>query len=148
MVRLILAFDLVDAKNNCRHVIEEANHLAPTFARLFKEMIIVADPQRPIPRAAKGTINRRQAYILYEQEIDKLYVPRARMSFLYHLKVDIYRYQTVADSADTKGISAPKTWTVSDIEQWLLAHTRSLKPGQEISIVRSVFEQGFDRYRN
>jgi hypothetical protein len=55
-----------------RPVVEEANHIAPTFARLFKEMIIVTDPSRPLPRAAKGTIIRKQALALYEKEIDEL----------------------------------------------------------------------------
>lgn len=56
----------------CRHVVEEANDLAPTIAWLFKEMIVVTDPARPLPRAVKGTITRRQAYATYEKEIDRL----------------------------------------------------------------------------
>lgn len=55
------------------------------------------------------------------------------------------RYQTIADSADTKGIAPPRTWTVPDIERWLLAHAASLQPHQALSPVKSVFEQGFDR---
>lgn len=55
-----------------RPVIEEANHSAPTFARLFKEMIIVTDPAKPLPRAAKGTVIRKQAIGLYGKEIADL----------------------------------------------------------------------------
>ena len=55
------------------------------------------------------------------------------------------RYQTVADSADTKGIAPPQNWTVPDVEAWLLAHTASLKSNEQISPIKSVFEQGFDR---
>ena len=48
--------------------------MAPAFSRIFKEMILVTDPARPFPRAAKGTILRKQALELYEDEIKKLYV--------------------------------------------------------------------------
>ena len=56
-----------------RPIVEEANRIAPTFARLYKEMIIVTDPKKPLPRAAKGTIIRPQTLQLYAEEIDKLY---------------------------------------------------------------------------
>lgn len=55
-----------------RPIVEEANHIAPTFARIFKEMIIIADEARPFPRAAKGTIVRKQTLALYQKEIDDL----------------------------------------------------------------------------
>ena len=55
-----------------RPVIEEANHLAPTFARLFKETIVVATPTKPLPRAAKGTVMRKPALALYGDEIAQL----------------------------------------------------------------------------
>lgn len=53
---------------------EKANHAAPAFGRIFKEMIIVTDPARPLPRAAKGTIIRPQALALYANDIEELYV--------------------------------------------------------------------------
>ena len=55
--------------------VEEANKLGPTFARIFKEMIIVTDPARPLPRAAKGTVVHPQALDLYAADIDNLYAP-------------------------------------------------------------------------
>lgn len=51
---------------------EEANHLAPAFAKIFKEMIIVTDPSKPLPRPAKQTIARKQALVMYADEIEKL----------------------------------------------------------------------------
>ena len=53
---------------------EEANSIAPAFAKIFKEMIIVTDPARPLPRAGKGTVIRKQASALYTSDIDELYV--------------------------------------------------------------------------
>lgn len=44
--------------------------MAPTFAKVFKEMIVVTDPHKPLPRAAKGTVIRKQALALYAEEIE------------------------------------------------------------------------------
>ena len=55
-----------------RPVVEEANDSAPGFARIFKEMIIVTDPARPLPRAAKSTVLRKLALAEYQKEIEGL----------------------------------------------------------------------------
>ena len=52
--------------------VEEANKLGPTFARIFKEMIIVTDPTKPFPRAGKGTVQRKGALTQYASEIEQL----------------------------------------------------------------------------
>ena len=52
--------------------IEGANALAPGFAKIFKEMILVTDPDKPLPRAAKGTVIRKQALAVYKEEIEAL----------------------------------------------------------------------------
>ena len=53
-----------------RPIVEETNVEAPTFARIFKEMIIVADQDRPLVRAPKGTVIRKLTLDLYASEID------------------------------------------------------------------------------
>ena len=53
---------------------DEANSKAPAFARIFKEMILVADPKRPFARAAKGTFIRKRTLAAYDYEIEKLCV--------------------------------------------------------------------------
>ena len=55
-----------------RPIIEEANRIAPAFAKIFKEMIIVTEPDRPLPRAGKGTVIRKQALEVYEKEVNDL----------------------------------------------------------------------------
>ena len=60
-----------------RSIVEEANAAAPAFAKIFKEMIIVTDPSKPLPRAGKGTIQRKAATVAYAGEIVKLYVSRS-----------------------------------------------------------------------
>lgn len=66
-----------------RPIVAEANAMAPTFAKVFKEMIVVTDPSKPLPRAAKGTVIRRQALTLYAEEIEKACV---RFFLLYGIK--------------------------------------------------------------
>jgi acyl-CoA synthetase (AMP-forming)/AMP-acid ligase II len=46
---------------HCRPAVEHANADAPAFARIWKEMILFASPDKPLPRAAKSTVNRKAA---------------------------------------------------------------------------------------
>ena len=57
-----------------RPVVEDANRLAPTFARIFKEMIIFTPAGKPLPRTGKGTVARKAALKIFSQEIDTLCV--------------------------------------------------------------------------
>ncbi|KAH9941064.1 hypothetical protein B0H21DRAFT_811720 [Amylocystis lapponica] len=63
---------LVAFRNVIWSQVEEANHIAPVFSRIFKEMILVSDPARPLPRAAKGTAIRNAALRLYGEDINAL----------------------------------------------------------------------------
>jgi hypothetical protein len=55
-----------------RHVVEKANKKAPAFGRIFKEMIIVTSPRKPMLRAGKGTVRRAATLVIYEPEINHL----------------------------------------------------------------------------
>ncbi len=57
----------------------------------------------------------------------------------------VHRYQTVDDSKDTKGIAPPASWTVEDIETWLLENAITIEDSQ-IDPIIDLFDQGFDRY--
>ena len=57
-----------------RPVVDEANSKAPAFARIFKEMILVADSKRPFTRAPKGTFIRKATLADYDAQIAKLYL--------------------------------------------------------------------------
>jgi long-subunit acyl-CoA synthetase (AMP-forming) len=63
---------LTEYRNAIWGVVEDANRVAPTFSRIFKEMILVASPSKPLPRTAKGTVVRKAAIALYESEIDEV----------------------------------------------------------------------------
>lgn len=69
---------------------EEANKVAPAFSRVFKEMILVVDPKKPLPRVGKGTVAGKAALVLYDTEIDKLYVASIlRLLMLIHMHLDM-----------------------------------------------------------
>ena len=55
-----------------RPVVEEADKIAPAFSRIYKEMILFATSEKPLPRVGKGTVARKAAIALYTSEIDKL----------------------------------------------------------------------------
>ncbi|EPQ57812.1 acetyl-CoA synthetase-like protein [Gloeophyllum trabeum ATCC 11539] len=90
---------LVEFRNKIWPVVEEANRDAPAFSRLFKEMILVADPARPLPRAAKGTVQRKPTLALYEKEIDALLSAtflRNRIIGALRLSVDVPAKQALS----------------------------------------------------
>ncbi|KAL9117654.1 MAG: hypothetical protein Q9187_005810 [Circinaria calcarea] len=53
--------------------IEEANQVCPAHARIVKSHILFTQPQKPMLRAGKGTVQRAGTLKLYEKEIDALY---------------------------------------------------------------------------
>ena len=53
--------------------IEEANRDAPSHARLMKSHVLFTQPQKPMLRAGKGTVQRSGTLKLYANEIDALY---------------------------------------------------------------------------
>ena len=51
-----------------------SNEDAPEYARIFKEMILVAQHDKPMPRSGLGGIMRKPALALYADEINELHV--------------------------------------------------------------------------
>ncbi|KAF8550863.1 acetyl-CoA synthetase-like protein [Imleria badia] len=52
--------------------VEEANEAAPAFSRIFKEMILITDGDKPMKRTAKGSVQRKVVIKDYESEIETL----------------------------------------------------------------------------
>lgn len=73
MVRSQLSRALRASEILCRPTVEAANQTAPAFAHIREDMIIVTSTDKPLPRAAKGTVVRPQALKLYATEIDELF---------------------------------------------------------------------------
>ncbi|PCH35037.1 NAD(P)-binding protein [Wolfiporia cocos MD-104 SS10] len=115
----------VKIRNAIWQNVEEANHLAPTFSRIWKEMILVSDPERPFIRTAKGIIQRKKTLGLYQQDIEQL-------------------YQTVEESRDSHGVAPPPSWNASDIQAWLLEHAAAISNEKRPTVDHDLFDQGFD----
>jgi hypothetical protein len=56
-------------------------------------MILVTQPDNPLPRAAKGTVNRKAALFAYETEINAAYVviPEIARGSRYRFQVHVCR---------------------------------------------------------
>ncbi|KAF4617234.1 hypothetical protein D9613_005789 [Agrocybe pediades] len=107
-------------------VIEEANEIAPSFSRIFKEMILITHKNKPLPRAGKGTVMRKAALLEYEAEIEAL-------------------YSTVEEAAQpSETIQPPPSWTTEDIINWISEHVQDLNSGRKIAPGDDLFVHGFD----
>ncbi|EMD01008.1 hypothetical protein BAUCODRAFT_62089 [Baudoinia panamericana UAMH 10762] len=62
--------------------VAELNKQCPGYAKMSKQMILIAKPDRPFPRAGKGTVQRRLAVKMYEAELDSLYAGLERRSMV------------------------------------------------------------------
>ncbi|KAJ7443002.1 putative aminoadipate reductase [Mycena latifolia] len=116
---------LAKFRNSIWPVTEEANEDAPAFGRIYKEMILVTDPDRPMARAPKGTVNKKATIALYKEEIEAL-------------------YDTIEASGNAASdIEPPSSWTTRDLEPWLAKHA-SLLAERDIHGGHDLFDQGFD----
>ncbi|KAJ7828944.1 hypothetical protein B0H14DRAFT_3873194 [Mycena olivaceomarginata] len=117
---------LADLRNTVWPVIEEANAIAPGFSRIFKEMILFTSPDKPLPRAGKGTVLRKAAISLYATEIDAI-------------------YNTVEEQLNAiDSIEAPTVWVNASIQAWLLKVATSVCNFTKISPTVDLRQQGFD----
>jgi acyl-CoA synthetase (AMP-forming)/AMP-acid ligase II/aryl carrier-like protein len=51
----------------------EANKDCPAHGRVMKDFIMLTDPKRPLPRAAKDTVQRSAVFVLYKHEFQAIY---------------------------------------------------------------------------
>ncbi|KAJ5389916.1 uncharacterized protein N7496_000984 [Penicillium cataractarum] len=56
--------------------VEESNHHCPAHARIARSMILILDPDMPMLRAGKGTIQRAGTLQLYAEHIEALYIEK------------------------------------------------------------------------
>jgi hypothetical protein len=59
-------------RNTIWGAVEAANRDSPAFGRVYKEMILVTSPSKPLPRAGKGTVQKKAALELYDEDIRAL----------------------------------------------------------------------------
>lgn len=54
-------------------IFEDVNRTLHADARLTKQLMLISDPDRPLKRTAKNTLDRRSTLKMYEDEIGRLY---------------------------------------------------------------------------
>ncbi|KAG1779119.1 putative aminoadipate reductase [Suillus placidus] len=117
---------LAEFRNRVWPDIEEANKEAPTFSRIFKEMILVTHSGKPMLRAGKGTVTKKATVKLYEEEINAL-------------------YEKVEGSARAGiDVPLPMSWTAEDVEGWLKVHAAAVNADKAVDPDTDLFVQGFD----
>ncbi|RDB20216.1 Non-canonical non-ribosomal peptide synthetase FUB8 [Hypsizygus marmoreus] len=116
---------LAALRNELWPIIEEANKYAPAFSRIFKEMILIAAKDKPLPRTGKGTVMRKAALSAYDDEIKIL-------------------FETIEASTKPENIDPPVSWSAPDVEDWLVKQAIDLASPGSISPSVDLFEQGFD----
>ncbi|KAJ6472842.1 putative aminoadipate reductase [Mycena vitilis] len=106
-------------------VIEQANADAPAFSHIYKEMILITHPDKPMARTPKGTVNKKGTIASYEQEINEL-------------------YETIESSGNAASdIEPPSSWAAADLEPWLATHATMIA-NRDIRAGHDLFGQGFD----
>lgn len=53
--------------------VQTANKESPSHGRIHRDMVIFTSPEKPMPRAGKGTVQRQATVDLYAAELDALY---------------------------------------------------------------------------
>ncbi|TFK74161.1 acetyl-CoA synthetase-like protein [Pluteus cervinus] len=109
-------------------VIEEANQKAPASSRIYKSMIIVTSPDKPMTRAGKSTIQREASLKLYEQEINQMFEA----------------VESTAKGSKSTSVKGPDEWTKEGVTTWLVEQLRDIYPEKKFSIAIDFFEQGLD----
>ncbi|KAJ5622949.1 acetyl-CoA synthetase-like protein [Penicillium lividum] len=106
--------------------VSQANDIAPTHSRIFKEMILIASRVKPLPLTPKGTISRPRALELYANEIDAI-------------------YEAVESSANS-GIALPRLISLESLTRYVQdLVTGVMRPdGGELDVEKDIFLQGCD----
>ncbi|KAJ7189839.1 hypothetical protein GGX14DRAFT_580331 [Mycena pura] len=88
---------VIEFRRSIWPTIVEANKFAPQHSRIFKEMILVADPSRPIELTAKGTPRRQAVLDMYKEEIKAVYEAVNESSQTHITTPQEYNFQASAD---------------------------------------------------
>lgn len=111
--------------------IKTANISCPAHARIMsKDFVAFTKPDKPFPRAGKGTVQRKQAEKLYETELNSLYEVTINERVLN-------KKNTNEDSSVGKGASF-------DVEGTIIRTISNLPGFENFSPSENFFEHGLD----
>lgn len=105
-------------------VIEEANKTTVAHGRLQRDHLLLVTPDKPFPRAGKGTIQKPSAIMAYETEIDRLY--------------------TQADEAASSGYPKFSVSSLAELQEQVKAAVMEHLEVDECSDDDDIFSMGLD----
>lgn len=110
--------------------VEAANKKAPSHARIHRDMVLFTVPEKPMPRAGKGTVQRQSTVKLYAEEIDAL-------------------YQTISEAANGSGNQSELTNGISSSDPNLNTVLEIVAAATDIDLAQvskdtNLFELGLD----
>lgn len=105
--------------------IHKANSVCPAHARVEKNFVVFTNADKPLPRAGKGTVQRKIALHLYKIELDGL-------------------YQDATDGSGSKEMPSPNESTAEDLPSTIRGCVASLEGFQSVSSSDNFFEMGMD----
>ena len=68
--------------------VEEANEIAPWFAKIPKSLILFTRPEKPFLRSGKGTVERQLTVKSYSKELDQLFLSQQNYLLIEGLTLD------------------------------------------------------------
>ncbi|KAF5370381.1 hypothetical protein D9758_006891 [Tetrapyrgos nigripes] len=110
-------------KDSIANIVQAANNFAPTHSKIYREMILIADPEKEFEFTLKGTPRRHSIIAGHAVEIEKAYEEFSRSTA----------------GTDVKSLS----WDYGSILQWISKLFDSVT-GQKVPLGVDVFHYGFD----
>ncbi|KAI0758786.1 acetyl-CoA synthetase-like protein [Fomes fomentarius] len=104
--------------------IERMNTYAPSHSRVFKEMIMVTKPSKPLEYTAKGTPRRQICIKAYDEEIDAL-------------------YKRIEESSQVD-TPPPRDWAPETIRIYVTEVVRKVMKNVAVKDSDDLFQQGCD----
>ncbi|KDQ13755.1 hypothetical protein BOTBODRAFT_160018 [Botryobasidium botryosum FD-172 SS1] len=114
---------LASYRNAIWEAIEKANQSASTHARIFKEMIVVADSSKPFALTDKGSVRRGITLDLYNSEIEAAYA--------------------AVESSSQTDIESPSVWDAVATAEFVRRAVVSVL-GHEVQDNDDIFQHGGD----
>jgi thioester reductase-like protein len=109
-------------------VIEAENKHVPAHAQISRDLIILADPNKPFQRASKGTIQRYKTVMEYVPEIDALYKA----------------FESKDSAANGPQIELSSATDAVAVQKFLEEVVGQIFPGKEIHETNDLFVLGMD----
>ncbi|KAI9750497.1 MAG: Transmembrane osmosensor [Chaenotheca gracillima] len=123
--------------------VQVANSSAPSHARILKENILFAKPEKPFARTDKNTLKRRMTVILYETEIEAFYKElESGDSTSFDTRIDVSSSETTTQGVrDVLIASLPSIKALGPDDDLFFAGFDSILAFRVVRCLRSAAEK-------